>query len=309
MKKEMFYCNNKEILLYRGTYQKFDVFKIWDFNMEFKGIFLYETDDSKKLKKCKKKFLEQIEKLDSKDSIEEVNFSNIKKNGSLISLEIDYSGHYDLCGYIIDYDEQNILFQSIHDRFCMYNGIYKVNINRITEICMKSEIENKVELVLKNKSLQKIDLTLNEFINSKYIYEIYHEKSNSFLVGKIENFDEYFFKVKAVDLLGNTDSVLFIKRDRIFMLGINTLYLSPYKEIYNFENKYFDEIIEKHDFNEVVGAAIGRKYKISLIVENQMKKALINKFQDNLLCVEYQNGKKQKIDIEYLDAIIFDISK
>lgn len=305
----MFYCNNNEILLYKGAYQKFDVFKIWNFNLEFKGIFLYETGDGKKLRKCKGKFLKQIEKLDSKDSIEEVNFSNIIKNGSLISLEIDYSGHYDLCGYIIDYDDRNILFQSIHDSFCIYNGIYKVNINSITEICMKSEIENKVELVLKNKSLQKTDLTLNEFINSEYIYEIYHKKSNSFLVGKIENFDEYFIKVKTVDLLGNTDSVIFIKKDRIFMLGLNTLYLSPYKEIFNFENKYFDEIIETHDFNEVVGATIGREYKISLIVENQMKKAFINKFQDNILYVEYQNGKKQKIDIEYLDAIIFDISK
>lgn len=52
------------------------------------------------------------------------------------------------------------------------------------------------------------------------------------------------------------------------MLGLNTLYLFPYKEIFNFENKYFDKIIEAYDFNEVLRTAMGSEYKISLMVGN-----------------------------------------
>ena len=132
-------------------------------------------------------------------------FEELETNKEIISIELCESGYWNILGYIVRVEEDFLFVQCIHENYCLRDGLAKIKINSISNLCYGYEREKKVSKLGYENSIEE-----NTCLES--IYEIYHKNPNVFILGVEKDFDDNFVKIKTMNVLGENDSLTFLKK-------------------------------------------------------------------------------------------------
>lgn len=225
-------------------------------------------------------------KLDE-DSLD-MSLEKLKRHKEIVSIELCESGYWNILGYILEIEKEFLMVQCIHENYCLNDGVAKIRISSITNLCYGYEMEQKIK-----------KLGFEDIENLHFCFEeIYHKNPDVFALGIKEELDNNFIKIKTIDILGENDSITFLKKKSIFMVKYNTLYTRPY-DGHSFQMKEdFKEFDSFKSILEVLNFCKETDKKVKVYVKRNEIIGNVKSVSQNFF--KLNDRKCKLVDVEYI---------